>query len=101
MSRPEFVTNEDIIRWSERIDQDLPEHMVNNAIIREVCYAGQWLVEQLSDLNCPEDIIARIQYTAGQMSFGREPWTVHQILLEAFQNNELIFEEDPQPVDLN
>ena len=94
MSRPEFITNEDIIRWSETIDRDLPKHMSSDALIREVCYAGQWLVESLQDLQCPEEIITRIQYTAGRLSFGREPWAVHQMLLSSYQSDELVFEEN-------
>lgn len=101
MSRPNFVNNEDILRWSEKIDSDLPSDMADNAIIREVCYAGQWLVEKLFDLKCPLDIVSRIQYTGGRLSFGKDPWAVHQELLEAYQNNELVFEDEANFEDLN
>jgi hypothetical protein len=95
MSRPEFVTNEDILRWSENIDNDdnIPAVVKDSAIIREVCYAGLWLAEELEKLNCTEDIITRIQFTAGRLSFGRDPWQVHQKMLEDYKNKELEFEK--------
>lgn len=99
MSRPDFVTNEDILRWSEKIDQDLPKNLASDAIIREVCYAGQWLVEQLQELQVPDEIVARLQYTAGKLSFGRDPWEMHRGLLLAYEDNQLVFE--PELEELN
>lgn len=96
MPRPDFVTNEDILRWSEKIDQDLPPNLASDAIIREVCYAGQWLVEQLRELQVPEEIMARLQYTAGKLSFGRDPWDMHRGLLLAYEDNQLDFETDSE-----
>ena len=54
MSRPESVTHEDIMRWSEKIDNDplMDTALADNPIIREVCYAGQWLVDRLVELKC-------------------------------------------------
>lgn len=96
MSRPDSVTNEDINRWSENIDNDerLPKSLAANPIVREVCYAGLWLCEELEKLGCPGEFITRIQYTAGQCSFGREPWEVHQSFLDAYKNNQLEYEFD-------
>lgn len=47
MSRPKFISNEDLDRWSDIIDNDLtlPKHVAKEALIREVCYAGLWLAE--------------------------------------------------------
>lgn len=97
MARPEFVTNDDILRWSENIDSDpsMTSTLTQNPIIREVCYAGLWLCEELEKLGCSEEMIARIQYTAGKLSFGREPWETHQMVLKGYQLNELEFEDDP------
>jgi hypothetical protein len=100
MSRPEFITHEEIERWSEKIDKDellasLPADFSQSPIIREVCYAGLWLVESLQNLNCPETIIARIQWQAGALSFGRDTWDVHQQILQDYKDNKLIFETDP------
>jgi hypothetical protein len=97
MPRPEFVTDEDINRWSNNIDQDtsIPASLVSSPIVREVCYAGLWLNEQLQEMNCPDSIIVKLQWTAGKLSFGRDAWEVHQTLLTQYSNNELIFEDDP------
>lgn len=100
MKRPEFVTDEDITRWSETLDQDeLGSVFAKDPIMKEVCYAGFWLSEELDKLDCPEDLSFRIQDAAGRLSFGRDTWEVCQKVLEAYKNNELIFE--PEPVELN
>lgn len=96
MPRPSFISNVDIDRWSNLIDEDKtasPE-LYSSPIIREVCYAGLWLVEQLNLLKCPESIIVRIQWTAGRMSFGEDPWEVHQEILCQYKDNTLVFEAD-------
>ncbi len=98
MPRPESVTNEDISRWSEKIDseQELMGGIGQNPIIREVCYAGQWLVDRLDELNCPDHLIGRIIYTAGRICFGRkDPWEVHQDILQRFIDGTLEYEEEP------
>jgi hypothetical protein len=100
--RPSYITNEDIQRWSEKINADplLPAEMVSNPIIMEICYAGQWLSEKLAELECPEDMIGCILYTAGQICFGRQdPWEVHQIMLEDYVSGDLEFEEDAARAD--
>jgi hypothetical protein len=96
MTRPDSITNEDIKRWSDNIDSDenIPQSLVKNDTIREVCYAGLWLAEQLALLQCPESFITRIQFTAGQASFGRDPWEVHQMFLESYRDNKLDYEVD-------
>jgi len=94
--RPESVSNEDISRWDNIIDNDalVPEPVKKMAVIREVMYAGMWLAESLLSLGCPPEIAARIQFTAGSLSFGHEPWAVHQEVLDAYKNNQLEFEID-------
>jgi hypothetical protein len=96
MPRPDFITNEDIIRWSNYIEEDkfTPPDLLKSAIIREVCYSGLWLSEQLEKLQCPDSIIVRIQWTAGKLSYGRDPWEVHQEMLKQYQDNTLVFESD-------
>jgi hypothetical protein len=100
MSRPDFVSEEDILRWSSNIDNDpsFPKSLAASQTIREVCYAGLWLAEQLDQLACPDFVIVRIQDAAGRLSFGRNPWEVSQELLEKYENNQLVFEEDPDAV---
>jgi hypothetical protein len=98
MPRPESVTNEDLSRWSEKIDNDslITAGMADNPIIREVCYAGQWLADRLMELECPDHIIGRIMYTAGRICFGRkDPWAVHQDILSQFIDGTLEYELDP------
>lgn len=99
MPRPESITNEDLDRWSETIDNDplITTGMAQNPIIREVCYAGQWLADKLNELNCPDHLIGRIMYTAGRICFGRkDPWQVHQDILTQFVEGTLEFEMDPE-----
>ncbi len=101
MPRPESITNEDLARWSESIDNDplLDKQLAQNPIVREVCYAGQYLAEKLRELDCSEEIIGRLMYTAGQLSFGQEDaWMVHQEILQKFIAGTLEFEKDS---DLN
>jgi hypothetical protein len=98
MPRPNTVTNEDLDRWSEKIDNDplLPASIAQNPIIREVCYAGQWLADKLTELDCPDHLVARMMYTAGRLCFGRkDPWEVHLDMLSRFIDGTLEFEMDP------
>lgn len=96
MNRPTFISSEDIARWSENIDNDpnLPSYVAQEPIIREVCYAGLWLAEELDKLGCPKNFIQRIQFTAGRLSFGRDTWQVHQDMLENYKQNKLTYEVD-------
>ena len=77
-------------------DSDLSNSLKENPIIREVCRAGQYLFEELCNLQCPESIIVRIQWTAGKLSFGRDPWEIHNMLLEKYKTNTLVFESDSE-----
>lgn len=100
MPRPNFITKQDIKRWSDNIDQDphITSAIRNSPVIREVCYAGLWLSEELEKEGCPFPLITRIQWTAGKLSYGRDIWEVHQDILTKYRNNELTFEEDPHVV---
>ncbi len=102
MPRPSSVTNEDLAKWSETIDNDplVSVGMAQNPIIREVCYAGQWLADRLAEINCPDHLIGRMMYTAAQMCFGRkDPWEIHQDILNRFIDGSLEFEMDPEEVN--
>ncbi len=99
MPRPDSVTNEDILRWSETIDNDpiITPTMAQIPIVREVCYAGQWLVDRLTELDCPAHLIFQMMFTAGQLCFGRpDPWQVHQEMLTEFINANIDFETTEQ-----
>lgn len=97
MRRPDFVSHEDILRWDDSIknDKTISESLLSVTMIKEVCYCGLWLSEELDKLKCPHDIIVRIQWTAGKLSFGRDMWETHQQMLEDYKNNNLIFNDDP------
>src|SRR5271169_3054258 len=102
MPRPDSVTNEDIFRWSKKIDSDphMDSVLAQNPIIREVCYAGQWLADKLIELSCPDHLISRIMYTAGSLCFGHgDPWAVHQEILNLYTEGTLEFAIEPE--DLN
>jgi hypothetical protein len=96
--RPNYITNEDLLRWDAAIDSNplIPAHMANSAIIREVCYAGQWIREKLLELKCPEVLIGRILFTAGQMCFGRDPWEIHHNILDEYIDGTLEFDVEPE-----
>jgi len=95
--RPTFITQEHIIRWNELMQQDplFPPALFKSSIILEVCYAGLYLQEELHKLQCPEELITRIQWHGGKLSFGRDPWEIHLQLLNDYKDNQLTFEDDP------
>lgn len=98
MPRPDFITQEDISRWLDSIESDstIPSEILKSPIIIEVCLAGLWLCEELDKLGCHELITTRIQWTAGKLSYGKDPWEVHQMILEKYKDNSLIIENDEE-----
>jgi hypothetical protein len=98
MPRPTSITPEDLARWDKLIEEELDTNLSSNLLFREVCYAGQWLAEQLHQLNCSDEMIVRIIFTAGRLSFGRDPWEISTMLLTGYQNNELKY-EDPKLIN--
>jgi hypothetical protein len=97
MTRPDFITNELINHYQDVIQQDLtfPKELFDIPLIMEVCYAGIWFAEELEKFLCPEELIIRLQFHAGKLSFGRDPWEVHQKLLEDYKNDTLEYEAEP------
>jgi len=98
MSRPNFITDEDIARWSKEIDENsnMPRDLIKSAVVREICYSGLWLTEELKKLQCPDALIVRIQYSAGKSSFGKKDvWEIHQNYLKGYQDGNLDFEPEP------
>ena len=97
MPRPDSITNDDIVRWSNNIDND-PYFIsgstldIKNPACREVLYAGLWLTEQLLSIGCSEENLVQIQYTAGRASYRRDPWEAHTAMLESYLREELMFE---------
>ena len=102
MPRPMFIEEPDLSRWDKKIDSDplIPKQFAQNPIIREVCYCGQYLAEQLIMLECPDHLISRILYTAGQLSFGQpDPWEIHLNILRDYENGKLEFELEPDELN--
>ena len=93
-----YLTSDQLDQFDQLIDQDknIPSFCKQNEVIREVCRSGIWLSYELEKLGCPESLIVRIQWTAGKLSFGKDPWKVHQKILADYQNNLLIFENDAE-----
>jgi hypothetical protein len=90
-----FLTDEQLQRYDEQIKIDkIEKEVCQDPTLLEVIYAGLWLVEQLRAIQCPDEYIVRIQYSAGAASFGRDTWEVHQHYLQAYHNNEVEFEQD-------
>jgi len=108
MSRPTFITQDQIENWTEQIKSDplFPHEEAerlggeHKEAFFESCFAGFYLAEELVKLSCPTELILRIQYTAGNLSFGRDPWEEHLKVLEAYKRGELLFEGTKQG-DLN
>lgn len=95
-----ILTQDQLLEFNKIIDDDqyLSQELKNTPVIREVCLAGLWLSKELEKLNCPQLLIVRIQWTAGNLSFGRDAWEVHQQILQKYKNQELTFAEDFQEV---
>jgi len=85
--RPEFVTQEDLERWNDRIKNDpgIPEGFGETEKELEVLYAGIWIYEQLTELECPETDIQKIQYIAGHLSRDNDTWTVAQQAVDIYK----------------
>jgi hypothetical protein len=97
MPRPDFVCQSDIERWDEIIESDeyMPKKFADSPELKEVVFAGIWLAEELIKLDCPDSLLVRIQYTAGMISFGRDPWDISQMLLDGYKKGELDIEPEP------
>lgn len=98
MMEHKYLTADQLNKFDQLIDQDqnIPSFCKQNEVIREVCRCGLWLANELEKLNCPESLITRIQWTAGKLSFGKDPWKIHQAILADYQSDSLIFENDSE-----
>lgn len=90
MSRPDFVTDEDIARWDQAIKPDSDSGFSLLAIfpgMKEVVYAGQWFAEEMTKLGVPEEKIVELAFVGGRLSFHKDPWEAHQELLDIFKKS--------------
>lgn len=87
--RPLFVTEQDITRWQNILDEDdsLPEIIKLSETIKEVCFAGLWLIEQVekSSVDVDDEMIRYLQFLGGKLSYGKDPWIIHQELLRQYE----------------
>ncbi len=93
MSRPQFITPEQITQWDENINNDsllkgvVPQAFIGDAVMREVLYASLWLQEEMIKLGAVDTTIYASQLTLGKESFGADPWQVAQTLLDLYITN--------------
>lgn len=85
--RKNFITDEQLYIYDQNIDSDnkIPSFMKENSTIREVLRCGLWLVDELIARDCSEVNIVALQFRAGRLSYGREPWEVHQKILREYE----------------
>lgn len=94
MAHPDFVSQADLDRWDQSIENDLGSELAAIPVLKEVVRSGLWLGEKLKEQLCPDDLIVNILYHGGKLSFGRDPWEVHQLLLQQYNSGELILENN-------
>lgn len=93
MSKPSFVTDEEIAEFDKKINEDIQntaldmESFLRNQCTREMLRAGLWLTQELTKQGCNEVLAVQFQYTFGQEAFRCEPWEKAQELLTAYMNN--------------
>lgn len=92
-----YVTYDQIDSYDASIDNDpyIDNFIKSNKKIREVCRAGLYLYESLQNLNCHPSLIIKIQFTAGKLSYNKDPWEIHFSMIEKYKNNSLILEKYP------
>lgn len=93
-----YVSLNKIAEYDSNIDSDpriCLEHK-QSTFIREVCRAGLYLLEQLKSVNCHESLLDKIQWTAGVLSYSKDPWEVHNSIFEQYKDNTLILETEEQ-----
>lgn len=95
MKRPDFVTDEEISRWTEELENDelTPSPFKDEVLLREIIFSGMWLVEKLQDLDCPDHHIVQLQFAHGFESFGVDCWKKAEEILLAYENGEVDFSE--------
>lgn len=89
MSRPSFITDEQIAAWDHNIENDdkIPSEFKNIVILKEVMRSSLWLAEELDKIKCERTLIVQFQFTHGRLSFGRDPWEQSELLLSEYVKN--------------
>ena len=101
--RPTFVTQNDLDRWNKKIKEDhyLPKGFGDKLEEREVLYAGLWLLEQLQELECPDNEINKLLYVSGKLSYNQDTWEVHQLAYKLYKESLDEITEDLIPSELD
>ncbi len=93
--RPNDISDEDIQRWNSIIENDkahitdvVIKETYNRPEVIEVCLAGLWMAEQLSEMGVEDETIYEIQYQAGRLSVGRDPWEISKFFIESFKSSQ-------------
>lgn len=97
------LSSDQIQLYDDIIDNDntIADEYKTDPTVREVMRAGLFLAHQLDNMKCPHETILRIQYTAGEMSFGHDPWEVVSELLEQYTSGTLEMEPSEDPSKIN
>lgn len=98
MKRPDFVTDEDITRWTDELENDpmTPSPFKDEVLLREIIFSGMWLAEKLQDLHCPDHRIVQVQFAHGFECFGNDCWKKAEEILLAYENDEIDFSESDE-----
>lgn len=96
MSRPEFITTEQVTAWDLNIQNDsmIPDYLKNEPIILEVMRSGLWVAEELDKLGCDRAMITQLQFTHGQLCFGRDPWEQASLIVNDYAAGNLTIIKD-------
>ncbi len=90
-ARPDFITEEQIAKWDTDLKNDttlletIPLELINEPEMKEVLYAGLWVVEELTRMGYDSTTVSDIQYSHGRQSFGRDTWQIAKIFVDAYK----------------
>lgn len=95
-----YVSLNKILEYDFSINSDplMSSDHKNSFDIREVCRAGLYLLEQLKKINCHPFLLNKIKWTAGFLSYKKDPWEIHNLVLEQYKNNTLVLEIDQEDI---
>ena len=96
--RPAYITPEDIVQWDQFLETDTltPNYFKKSPELKEIFYAGFWLMQELDELGAEDHIIVQIQYTHGSLSYNNDPWKVAKELLDSYKDGTLTFVDEEE-----
>jgi hypothetical protein len=95
-----YVSLNKILEYDFNINSDplMSSEHKNSSDIREACRAGFYLLEQLKKINCHPSLLNKIKWTAGLLSYKKDPWEIHNLVLEKYKDNTLVLETDQEDI---